>query len=249
MLNTYRILAEKMVYARLEDLAGTVNDFFKSTVAYGPFKGMKFSNQATWSRLDRGSMLLGIYEKEIQESLSQVPASHNTFIDIGAADGYYAVGVLVGKLFVKTHCFEMNEASRNVIRINAELNHVDDRIAIDGAAEKDFWKILPAKTLETSVVLIDIEGAEFDLMDNDFLDAFKASIIIVELHDAQKDGPARVQELKTNAARFFTLTELKTGARDMSQFRELATLSDNDRWLLCSERRHKAGAWLRLDPK
>ena len=78
--------------------------YSNATVAYGPFKGLKFSSDAWWGR-ERASMILGLYEQEVLESLTNIPKKYKSFIDLGAADGYYGIGVLVNNLFENSICF------------------------------------------------------------------------------------------------------------------------------------------------
>ena len=75
-------------------------------------------------------MILGLYEQEVLESLTNIPKKYKTFIDLGAADGYYGIGVLVNNLFENSFCFESTERGQNVIRENAKLNGVADKILI-----------------------------------------------------------------------------------------------------------------------
>jgi hypothetical protein len=99
------------------------------------------------------------------------------------------------------------------------------------------------------VVLIDIEGGEFDLLDREALRHLSRSVVIVELHERLvEDGEAKLAKLLAEASEYFRVGEFRTGARDLSGFPELAQMNDTDRWLLCSESRPYLMRWLRLDP-
>ena len=117
---------------------------------------------------------------------------------------------------------------------------------IRGLADRSFYKLIPNDVLAASVILVDIEGAEFSLFDRELFSALRSSIIIIELHDDSED---KLALLKNSAAEFFNICEMTTTARDMSKFDELRKLSDTDRWLLCSEGRPARMVWFRLDPK
>ena len=157
-----------------------VNRLFNATVGYGPLKGLKFADQYWWGMTDRASMILGLYEREVLDALIELSASRRTFIDIGAADGYYSVGVLVNGLFDCSYSFERSERAQEVLRQNAERNGVADKVHIHGAAHAEFYKDLPRDILSKSVLLIDIEGAEFDLLTPDIFAAFVGSVIVIE---------------------------------------------------------------------
>lgn len=90
---------EKVVLERRQILSNNLDKEFGSVVKYGPLKGFKFTANTWWAGPERGAMLLGLYELEVLESFKDIPSSYNTFINVGAADGYYGVGVLAGNLF------------------------------------------------------------------------------------------------------------------------------------------------------
>lgn len=152
-------------------------------------------------------------------------------------------------MFRTAYCYEANEGSRKLVRKNAGLNAIDDRIHIFGSAAKGFHREIPSVVLASAVLLVDIEGSEFDLLDESAFMAFQNSVIFIELHEwFFEDGSIRLQKLKEDASATHRLSEMTTGARDLSQFPELDRLSDSDRWLVCSEGRPRRMSWLRLDP-
>ena len=113
-------------------IAEYLNTHFNSTIAYGPLKGFQFDQRSWWNKKDRAGMLLGLYEQEVLTCLWQTSGTHRTFVDLGAADGYYGVGVLVNNLFAESYCFEIAENGREVIEANARLNQVLHRVHIHG---------------------------------------------------------------------------------------------------------------------
>lgn len=244
-----RIKKYDAITNRRIEISKKLDRLFNSTVKYGPFRGLKLATESWWGATDRGSMLLGLYEQEVLHSLTNIPKKYDTFIDLGAADGYYGIGVLINNLFKKSFCFEISENGRRVIKQNAENNSVSHRVEIRGIAEKDFYKQIPTDILDKSVLFIDIEGAEFDLLDASTFKAFRKSIIFIELHDwFFEDGEEKLKKLKNDAQAMHTATEITMTSRDPSRFHELTKLPDTDRWLICSEGRGQLMTWLRFDP-
>jgi hypothetical protein len=195
-------------------------------------------------------MLLGIYEEEVLNSIMTVSNKYDVFIDLGAADGYYSIGSLISQKFRASYSFEISTKGRKVIEKNATVNKVSDKLHIFGEATKDFYKNVPKKDLNSSVILIDIEGAEFSLLDGEVFSHLKESIIFIELHDwFFKDGEKKIAKLMTDAKPFFNISKLTTTSRDLSKFPELLDYPDSERWLIASEGRAKLMTWLRLDPK
>lgn len=222
----------------------------KHTVKYGPFSGMKFSHDNWWGGSDRGAMLLGIYESEVLNSIMTTPKKYNVFVDLGAADGYYSIGSLISRRFKTSYSFEISAKGRAVIQQNAILNKVENKLHIFGEATQDFYLSIPKKDLDKAVIVIDIEGGEFSLLNKESFSYLKKSIIYIELHEwFFEDGKKKLQKLMNDAKPFFKISSLTTTSRDLSKFSELADYADSERWLIASEGRSKLMTWLKLDPK
>jgi hypothetical protein len=222
-----------------------------NTVRYGLFRGLQLVRDTQWGvGLDRASMLLGFYEQEVLASLAALDAERRIFMDIGAADGYYAVGALVSGRFDRAVCFESSADSRYVIARNAELNGVQDRLTVMGEATPGFAECLSSDERRRAVVLMDIEGGEFALLDARALATLRDTVVIVELHDwLVPDGAQGLARLRALASETHDITEFRMSSRDPSRIPELWAFDDTDRWLLCAEGRPVLMSWLRLDPK
>jgi hypothetical protein len=244
------IMKSDAVFRRRVQISKDIDRLLNSTVKYGLFRGFKLTTESWWSNTDRAAQLLGLYEQEILQTLQDIPERYSVFIDLGAADGYYGIGVLINDLFERSYCFEQNVTSRNLIEKNAAANNVSGRIEIRGFASKTFYNELPPEVLNKAVLFVDIEGGEFELLDGEMFNAFQNSIVIVELHEwFYEDGAARVQRMRNAAAATHTTKEFTMGSRDLSKFPELRTMHDDNRWLICSEGRGQLTTWLRFDPR
>ena len=134
---------------------------FGGVVAHGPFSGFRMQQTQYWSHYDATAKLFGLYEKEVADRLVALSASHDTFIDIGAADGYFGVAAVCCGHFRQSVCFEISPTGRQSIRHAAELNGVADRVDIRGEADAAELKNVIDRCPGPAAVLIDIEGAEF----------------------------------------------------------------------------------------
>ncbi|MGB3797325.1 MAG: hypothetical protein WA957_13610 [Alteraurantiacibacter sp.] len=243
--------ADPIKTRRLE-LSRELHTRFGGVVAHGPFAGLELAPEAHWGSGVYSHQLLGIYEQEVQGAIRDASARYDTFIEIGAQDGYYAIGALRAGMFQTAHCFEILEAGRKLIAENARRNGMADKLRIHGEADETLAATLAQEGVDLShcVVLCDIEGAEFDVFTPAMFQMLKGATILIELHPfAVSDGPAKVAALTQAAAENFHVTQITTGARDLSVFPELDRYSDTDRWLLCSEGRPERMHWLRLDPR
>lgn len=233
-------------------LSRLVFDKYKGVIQHGPFSGVKLLADTNWGEGDRAAMLLGIYEREVLDSLLDTPDSYRIFVDIGAADGYYSVGLLRASRFDRAVCFEINEFGRRSISRLAVQNGVSDRVTLLKGADLTFPDELESVgvALNKAVFLLDIEGFEFQLLQSETLEKLKNSIIIVELHEnIIADGAKKLSDLYESAQKTHKLTRIFPGPRDPTCFTELADFQETDRWIICSEGRSaKIQTWLRLDP-
>ena len=222
-------------------------------VQYGYFKGMKLIYNSSWGLTDKGSMILGFYESEIVNEIFSNDDKRDIFIDIGGADGYYSTGALFSKKFNKCICFEIEKRSQKVIRKNAIINGVSDNLKIvGGATQESISNIITDLDINMSncLVLCDIEGAEFDLFNESILSMFSKAKIIIEIHPWMVDNGLRKYDLlKEISRKYFNIKILTTKSRDLSTYPELDMLTDNERWLICSEGRSFRMEWLVLTPK
>ena len=121
-------------------------------VQNGVFKNLKINKDVTWGRGDIASKIYGFYENKIQEKLKEIKKP--ILIDIGAADGFFAIGCLHSKLSKYCYAFEQNEISRLALHKTAEINKVSNQISIMGKVDnQSFLSSLP-NDLELSKTVI-----------------------------------------------------------------------------------------------
>ncbi|KWF37389.1 hypothetical protein [Burkholderia pseudomultivorans] len=223
-------------------------------VQHGPLTGFNIGTRATWRASDNGAKLLGFYEKEVCDLLAELAVEREALVDLGGADGFYAVGMVKTGVYQQCHCFEIEDASRENIAAIAEVNGVRDRVHLYGVATPTFARVLTERgvDLARSTVLIDIESAEFEVLTLECLQDLRRAHVIVEIHDFMRphDGKHRYAELLERAAQVFDVRAFTTGPRDPSQAPLLNQgWTDTDRWLVCSESRATLMTWLHFAPK
>jgi hypothetical protein len=219
-------------------------------VSDGPFRGMKLSTDPWWGRFDLVSKILGNYEPHIvKHILALADKGKSTFVDIGSADGYFPIGLTMNGTFQKAYAFEISPEARAKMSTSIELNGCSEKIVIGEEAN--------AKTLQTvmdacndTVTLIDIEGAEYDFLNNEVLNMLKNSHIICELHPwLAVDGLWKQQDLIARANEIFHVSFLQRKAYEPNKFEELEEFSDDERLLACSEGRPQNMRWMVLEPR
>lgn len=115
-------------------LTGLVLQKTDGRVMGGPFGGIRYIDRSVGSAYL--PKVLGIYERELNRCIETVCTRRPTLIvDVGAAEGYYAVGLAVRNPEAQVIAFEMEEAGRRALGEMARLNDVSDRIEVRGRCE------------------------------------------------------------------------------------------------------------------
>jgi hypothetical protein len=202
-------------------------------------------------RSEQGVIILGLYEQEVLENLVGAPVRYRVFVDVGAADGYYAVGLLFSGRVERSVAFETIPEYRAAIAQLANKNGVADKITILGTASGRFADVLVKNqiTSRETMFLIDIEGAEFELLTKEVFTALSDSLIVVETHaHIYADLQGEMNRLIEKASATHSVTAWYPGARNPWMIKELDNFTEIDRWILCSEGRREVQQWLRFDP-
>src|SRR5262249_36239077 len=101
-------------------------------VVAGPFKGTSLQLSDVSSRL-LSSYILGTAELELHGTIEKlIDRNYATILNIGAADGYYAVGFARRSPASRVIAFEAVPAFHDIITRTAAANGVSDRIEIAG---------------------------------------------------------------------------------------------------------------------
>lgn len=234
--------AKNKVWQILEEKYGLV-------VAHGPFKGMKLSEDVWWSKNDRITQMLGIYEEHVLERLKVFSTQGtNRFVDIGAADGYFAIGMAYSKIYSKVAAFEIEPLAQNKIRENSIRNRCDNVVSVFGEANYSSLQNLLSEDIKTTI-LVDIEGAEYQLLDDKMLSLLSSCYLICELHPWLVDDGYKLQrKLIERAGQKFNVELIKRENYSPNIFSELDDLSDEERLIAVGEGRRKNMQWLVLTP-
>lgn len=158
----------------------------QSTVWSGPFRGMRYIDYSFCSALM--PKLIGIYEKELHPAVDELIAwCPDVVIDIGAAEGYYAVGLARRLPGSKVIAFEADEGARAQLLQLADLNKVTN-LRLRGLAARGSLTDVVSEESSRVAVICDCEGAEIDLLSPKELVWQRNAFIICELHDFLRPG-------------------------------------------------------------
>tara|TARA_B100001540_G_scaffold311079_1_gene329955 strand:+ start:145 stop:987 length:843 start_codon:yes stop_codon:yes gene_type:complete len=226
-------------------------------VISGLFKGMKLLKKSNWDKkiykfnTDLASKIIGCYEKEVQDKIDEFQRKNKKkyFVNFGAGEGYFALGALYSGLFEKSLAFEISDSSRNIMMENSKLNNLEKNLLIKKSANKNFLKDLDETFKEISDIflLVDIEGDEFNIFNDENLQSIKNCNLIIEFHEL--NDHSKNQEFISKIKKYFDVEILKTSNRNFSNISVLRNLNDDDRWLIASENRPYPMSWLACSPK
>ena len=166
----------------------------------GPFAGMNWGTHAVGSELV--PKLLGTYEKELAIVIERLPV-FDLVIDIGAAEGWYAVGLLYRKIARKVVAFETAGNGQEACRANAERNSVAERLEVRGRCDVEDIRLLlhsPPRPGFRVLIVSDCEGYESELFAADVLKLCRQAHLLIETHELLASGAhARLaRELETS---------------------------------------------------
>lgn len=216
-------------------------------VLSGPFAGMTLSSRVAWGDGDLLPKLLGAYEAELHGFIGQlVEYAPDVVVNVGAAEGYYAVGLarLLPGAFV--HAFDSASVAQDICRETARLNQVENRVSAAGECVPEVLQTLLARA-QGPVVVCDCEGGELALLDPAKVPALSGTRLLIECHDFI--DASTTQTLVTRLEATHTLVGVREGARDPNAVPFLQRFSSLDRWIAVCEYRPCTMHWMIATPR
>ncbi len=120
-----RIEEKKRKRLQHEQLTTRINSNFEDNIVrHGPFKGMKYPQKVSIGS-ELYPKLLGSYESELTDTINFIlKQDYSTILDIGCAEGYYAVGI--GRIIqnARVIAYDTDEIALKLCNQMAQLNNV-----------------------------------------------------------------------------------------------------------------------------
>ena len=150
-------------------------------VRTGPFKGMRYPDA-----ISCGSVLvpklLGCYEMELHRSIEAAcQRRYSEIVDIGCAEGYYAVGLAMRIPGAKVYAYDTDKTALEMCQRMAKLNGVDTRVETGGFCSRDTLMQLPVT--RRALIVSDCEGYEKELFSAPVIAALANCDLLIETHD------------------------------------------------------------------
>jgi hypothetical protein len=150
-------------------------------VSGGPFAGLRYTDTSPHTLVPK---LLGVYERELHAAVEDaIRARPARIVNVGAADGYYAVGLARRCPDARVVAYEADPEQRELLARVVAANRA--AVQIEGTAG-------PVTLGEAELVVMDCEGCERALLDPSAVPWLRDAAIIVELHDVWEPGVGAV---------------------------------------------------------
>lgn len=209
----------------------------------GPFAGMDYVRKATEGGLI--ARLLGTYESELHPHLAAFAAEGvDCVIDVGCAEGYYAVGLARMMPSVDVHAYDIDPKARAACADLAARNGVAERVTVGSEFRADGFEAFAGRRV---LVMIDIEGAEVALLRPDLSPSLAQMSLIVETHDGIR--PGAMAAMRERFAPTHDIVEVKTGPKILEGPPWLLDYNHLDQLLAVWEWRATPTPWLIMRPK
>lgn len=193
---------------------------YGSTVLAGPFQGMKYPLESLGTRHSI-PILFGTYECELHPVIEAAIAKNfETIVDIGCAEGYYAVG-LARRTGASVIAYDCDPGERRYCKEMARLNEVATRVTVRGwCSRSDLKKISHGRCF----IVCDCEGYEFDVFSDDVIAALGHSDLLIEVHESEgKDAKVLTECFaKTHLANILQFNAANPGPGVPPEWKNLA---------------------------
>ncbi len=200
------------------ELARKLVDAYGTSVLHGPFRGQVYPKASLLNRAG-APRLLGSYEQELHQIFDKLDSRYELLIDVGAADGYYAVG-MARKSGRSVFAYETDPRESASCGEMARLNGVASQVECLSWCDED--EIVRLCAGHRCFVLSDCEGYEYNLFGSRAVRALDRSDLVIELHD--RAGESMLDVLRERFAATHRLEALSVEPRHLEDYPEAAIL-------------------------
>ena len=228
---------EQMTRKIAADLGGAVQG--------GVFKGLKLIPDTSWSASDLVAKLLGSYEEELHPAIAQVVAQQpDCIVNVGCADGYYAVGLRRLLPDAEVYAFDIDPRAQREVEETQALNGVSVRFRARFDCAEPLTEFM---AYAKPFFVFDCEGYEQHIPEMR-PELVARSTFLIETHDLFVPGvTARLVEFLHPTHEVSVISE---GARNPHLYPALQNLGSLEKYLMLCEFRGPGGnQWIYAKPQ
>lgn len=223
----------------------------KITVKSGPFSGLIYPDfSSTGSALC--PKLLGTYEKELHTIIFNIlNRQYKYVLDVGCAEGYYAVGLAQKLKNAEIYAYDINEYARklclNMSAANGQKINIRDKCTDETLKKFSFDNSL------RSLIICDCEGYERNLFTKSNINNLANVECLIEVHDWLQNETSTKNYL-LNLFKETHNYKVIIGDDDFEKaytysVSEVNKLSIYEKFYAFAEERRRCGVWLYFEPK
>lgn len=217
-------------------------------VRSGVGKGMRYPR-----RFAHGSVfdakLCGSYESEIHPQIEAVfqRRAYRILVDIGCAEGYYAVGLARRFNQLRVFGFDTESAARDLMVELAAFNGVADRVFPCMRFSPHTFSVFPWE--KRSLVICDCEGYEHQLFSSAIMEDIRQVDFLIELHRKEgNDIRQRLEQLFEKTHRSIFIPVIPAVEKFLQMRPTVPTeISNESLFRIVDEQRTASFGWLFLE--
>lgn len=246
ILNNTRLIHEQVEYPFEQNYDSLLDSKMVLNV---PFKGLLYPyvesiGSAFYPKI------LGSYERELQKTLTKfIDEDYSEIIDIGCAEGYYAIGLAIKFTKAKIYAFDINKRAQELCSKMAILNCVSDRVEFGSEVTPNYLSSF--KFAKKGLIICDCEGFESELFNEHNIDNLKSCDLIIQTHDflsIEISGNLKKLFSKTHDIEsIFSIDDIHKAQN--YYYPEISNMSLVDKKKILSERRPSIMEWIICKPK
>jgi hypothetical protein len=215
----------------------------------GPFKGMVYPDGYAM-QMEQFQKIIGSYESELHSVVELAcKQKYADVVNIGAGEGYYAVGLAMRMSGVAMYAFEMDQQAAESCKQMAAANHVDHQFIFKGECNVDQLALMEFNPNRKGLIICDCEGCELEVLDPKHIPQLMYCDLLVEIHDLSPSGPSSFEMMNSRFTETHTITPINMKSRDPRHFPELETLNALEVETVLSQRRLYSVGWMFLETR
>jgi|WetSurMetagenome_2_1015567.scaffolds.fasta_scaffold26579_4 hypothetical protein len=150
-------------------------------VLNGSFKGLKYPHIDFIGRASLPTRIIGSYEMQLHPLIEKIiSTAYSDVIDVGSAEGYYAVGLAMRMPQSTIHCFDIDEFSLNYCKEMAQYNNLHNLTYNNWCSPETLINFL---FQGRGLIFCDCEGYELELFTQEVIGKLTNIDVLIELHD------------------------------------------------------------------
>lgn len=215
----------------------------------GPFEGTTYFNKIIWGAIT--PRWIGSYETELHDIVDEIIGNrYERILDVGAAEGYYAIGLARKCPETQVLSFDVDPIARKRQLQLAGLNSIQNLHIGKYCSHATLREELKGHCL----LISDIEGYEYELLNPESAATLRDADILIEVHPW---GSMSTSEVKTELVNRFRdshdITEIAYELRKTSDWMErvpaLQKLNEQKIGFAVQEHRDPKQEWLWMKTK